>query len=87
MMGRNRRSESLFYNFRMEDHIPEDHLLPLVDRHIDFAFIRETLQASYSTRVVLPSILIRCEALAVQKVFTQAGMHTVESPHAKNQLV
>ncbi len=48
MMGQQTRSESLFYYFRIEDHIPEDHLLRLVDRHVDFAFVRETLKASYS---------------------------------------
>jgi hypothetical protein len=42
------RSESLFYYFRIEDHIPKDHLLRLIDQHIDFAFVRETLKASYS---------------------------------------
>jgi len=30
MMGQHTRSESLFYYFRIEDHIPEDHLLRLV---------------------------------------------------------
>ncbi len=48
MMSQQARSESLFYYFRIEDHIPEDHLLRLIDRHIDFAFVRETLKASYS---------------------------------------
>ena len=32
----------------MEDHVPEDHLLRLIDRHIDFAFVRETLKTNYS---------------------------------------
>ena len=41
MMGQQARSELLFYYFRIEDHIPEDHLLRLVDWHIDFAFVRE----------------------------------------------
>lgn len=41
MMGQQTRSESLFYYFRMEDHVPEDHLLRLVDRHIDFAFVHD----------------------------------------------
>jgi len=40
MMGQQTRSESLFYYFRIEDHIPEGHLLRLVDRDIDFAFVR-----------------------------------------------
>jgi transposase len=35
MMGQNTGSESLFYYFRIEDHVPEDHLLRLIDRHID----------------------------------------------------
>lgn len=48
MMGQHTRSESLFYYFRIEDHIPDDHLLRLVARHIDFAFVRETFKASYS---------------------------------------
>jgi transposase len=42
MMGQQTRSESLFYYFRIEDHIPEDHLLSLVERHVDFALVRET---------------------------------------------
>ena len=35
-MGQLSRSESLFYYFRLEDHIPENHLLRLIDRHISF---------------------------------------------------
>ena len=48
MMGHHARSESLFYDFRLEDHVPEDHLLRLVDKHIDFGFLRERLKDSYS---------------------------------------
>jgi transposase len=62
MMGQNTRSESLFYYFRLDDHIPEDHLLRLVDRHIDFAFVRETLKASYSHTgrpSIDPEVLLR----------------------------
>ncbi len=44
MMGQHARSESLFYYFRLEDQVPENHLLRLVDRHIDFGFVRERLQ-------------------------------------------
>ncbi len=36
MMGQQPRGESLFYYFRLEDQIPEDHLLRLLDRHVDF---------------------------------------------------
>ena len=62
MMGQQTRSESLFYYFRLEDHIPEDHLLRLVDRHIDFTFVHETLKASYSHTgrpSIDPGVLLR----------------------------
>ncbi len=48
MMGQHDRSEALFYYFRLEDHISENHLLRLIDKHISFAFVREKLKASYS---------------------------------------
>lgn len=62
MMGQHTRSESLFYYFRIEDHVPEDHLLRLIDRHIDFAFVRETLKASYNHTgrpSIDPEVLLR----------------------------
>jgi len=34
IMGQYTRSEWLFYYFRLEDHIPGNHLLRLIDRHI-----------------------------------------------------
>ena len=48
MMGQHTRSESLFYYFRLEDQVPENHLLRLVDKHINFGFVRERLKDSYS---------------------------------------
>ena len=33
MMGQHDRSEALFYYFRLEDQIPETHLLRLIDKH------------------------------------------------------
>src|ERR1700745_733615 len=48
MMGHNARSESLFYYFRLEDHIPENHLLRLIDRYVSFDFVREKLKPFYS---------------------------------------
>ena len=62
MMGKQTHSESLFYYFRIEDHIPEDHLLRLVDRYIDVTFVRETLKASYSHTgrpSIDPEVLLR----------------------------
>ena len=34
MMGQHDRSEALFYYFRLEDQVPETHLLRLIDKHI-----------------------------------------------------
>ena len=62
MMGQHNRSESLFYYFRIEDHIPKDHLLRLVDRHVEFGFVRENLKASYSHTgrpSIDPEVLLR----------------------------
>jgi transposase len=49
MMGQHDRSEALFYYFRLEDQVPENHLLRLVDKHIDFGFVRERQTASADT--------------------------------------
>lgn len=38
MMGHQARSEALFYYFRLEDQVPENHLLRLIDKHISFDF-------------------------------------------------
>jgi len=49
MMGDQQRTESLFYYFRLEDQIPNDHLLRLIDRLIDFSFVRERLRIFFSS--------------------------------------
>jgi transposase len=62
MMGHHTRSEALFYYFRLEDQIPENHLLRLIDRHISFEFVREQLKDSYSETgrpSVDPELLLR----------------------------
>jgi transposase len=62
MMGQHARSESLFYYFRMEDQVPENHLLRLIDRHIRFDFVREKLKNSYSDTgrpSIDPELLLR----------------------------
>jgi hypothetical protein len=47
-MGQHDRSEALFYYFRLEDQIPDTHLLRLVEKRISFAFERERLKQSYN---------------------------------------
>src|ERR1700719_2474281 len=62
MMGQHDRSEALFHYFRLEDHVPETHLLRLIEKHISFAFVRERLKASYSERgrpSIDPELLLR----------------------------
>src|SRR6201984_2640686 len=62
MMGHHSRSEALFYYFRLEDHIPENHLLRLIDKHVSFEFIRQQLKQSYSETgrpSIDPELLLR----------------------------
>ena len=62
MMGQHAHSESLFYYFRLDDQVPENHLLRLVDKHIDFGFVRERLKDSYSDTgrpSIDPELLLR----------------------------
>src|SRR5246127_2140978 len=62
MMGQHSRSEALFYYFRLEDQVPETHLLRLIEKHISFAFVREKLKESYSETgrpSIDPELLLR----------------------------
>src|ERR1700691_2000848 len=62
MMGQQVRSESLFYYFKLDDYLPENHLLRLIDQHISFAFVRERLKDSYSETgrpSIDPELLLR----------------------------
>src|SRR5271165_3888230 len=62
MMGQHSRSEALFYYFRLEDQVPETHLLRLIEKHISFALVRERLKASYSDSgrpSIDPELLLR----------------------------
>jgi len=62
MMGQHVRTEALFYFFRLEDQVPENHLLRLIDRHVSFEFVREQLKDSYSETgrpSIDPELLLR----------------------------
>jgi len=62
MMGEHDRSESLCYYFRLEDQVPENHLLRLIDRHISFDFVRAKLKDAYSETgrpSIDPELLLR----------------------------
>ena len=62
MMGQQDRSEALFYYFRLEDQVPEQHLLRLIEKHISFEFVRQQLKDSYSETgrpSIDPELLLR----------------------------
>lgn len=62
MLGEKQRSEPMFYYIRMEDIIPENHLLRLIDKHIDFSFIRKKVKHLYSHTgrpSIDPDVLLR----------------------------
>jgi transposase len=54
--------ESLFYAFRLEDHVPCDHLLRRRDRFVDCSELRQHLAGYYSATgrpSVDPELMIR----------------------------
>ena len=54
--------ESLFYEFRLEDHVPSDHLLRRIDRFVDCSGLRQHLAGYYSATgrpSVDPELMIR----------------------------
>jgi len=63
MMGeRAVMQESLFYQFRLEDHVPADHLLRCIDRFVDLTGLRTYLAPFYSAigrPSIDPELLIR----------------------------
>ncbi len=62
MLGENKRSEQMFYYVRLDEMVPEGHLLRLVDEYIDFGFIRGKVKHLYSHTgrpSVDPEVLVR----------------------------
>jgi len=62
MMGNHSPSESLFHYFRLEDQVPEEHLLRSIDRHVNFDFVRAKLKDRYSETgrpSIDPELLLR----------------------------
>src|SRR6478752_8255891 len=54
--------ESLFYEFRLEDHVPCDHLLRRIDRFVDCSELRQHLACFYSSTgrpSIDPELMIR----------------------------
>jgi transposase len=55
MMGMQLDPAQLFYEFRLDDHVPADHLLRRIDRFLDLASVRSELKPFYSS-IGRPSI-------------------------------
>ena len=49
MMGRQVAASQLFYDFCLDDHVPDDHLLRRIDRFVDLESVRTELKPFYST--------------------------------------
>jgi hypothetical protein len=47
MMGTQAAPERLFYDFCLEDHVPDDHLLRRIDRFLDLSDVRQKLKSFY----------------------------------------
>ena len=48
MIGEKKKEDKLFYYLRPEELIPEDHILRLIDRYVDFSFVRPKVEHLYS---------------------------------------
>ena len=62
MMGRQAEPEQLFYDFRLDDHVPANHLLRKIDLYVDLERIRQDLKPFYSQidrPSVYPELMIR----------------------------
>ncbi len=62
MMGTQAEAARLFYDFRLDDHVPRDHQLRGIDRHLDLDGIRTALKPFYSSTgrpSVDPELMIR----------------------------
>jgi transposase len=62
MMGVQAASARLFYDFCLDDHVPCDHLLRSIDRHLDLDDVRRALKPFYSSTgrpSIDPELMIR----------------------------
>ena len=58
-MGRQKGGlERLFYSFNLDDHIPQNHLLRGIDRHLDLSELRAHLVDAYSATKNRPKSMI-----------------------------
>jgi len=84
--GHHARSEALFYYFRLEDQVPENHLQRLIDKHINFEFVRQQLKDSYSETgrpSIDPELLLR---ILLNRLFVRHHQRTQDGGGVANAL-
>ena len=59
MMGRQIEQQALFYEFKLEERVPSDHLLRRVDAILDLSFVHDAMAKHYSA-IGRPSLSIPC---------------------------
>ena len=62
MMGVQATSARLFYDFCLDDHVPSDHILRSIDRHLDLDDVRQAVRPFYSSTgrpSIDPELMIR----------------------------
>jgi transposase len=62
MMGKKDRDDEVFHYFRMHEQIEDGHILKLIDRHVDFSFVRQRVKHLYSKRgrdSIDPEVMVR----------------------------
>ena len=62
MLGKRNPQQPLFYYFNMADVIPKNHILRLINKYVDFSFIRSKVKHLYSDMgrpSIDPEVLIR----------------------------
>ena len=85
MIGETKRSDKLFYYLRPEELIPENHILPLIHRHVDFSFIRPRVEHLYSSTgrpSIDPEVMVRMllvgylfGIISERRLCEEVGMH------------
>jgi len=85
VIGEKKKANKLFYYLRPEELIPEDHILRLIDRYVDFSFIRPRVEHLYSHTgrpSVDPDVMMRMLLLGYlfgisseRRLCDEVGMH------------
>jgi len=87
MMGMQVEPAQLFYEFRLDDHVPADHLLRRIDRFLDLDSVRTELKPFYSTigrPSIDPALMMRmlivgyCMGIRSERRLCEEGVRQVQ---------